>query len=186
MFASLIKIKGKRFTTDSGELNPIDSAWHLFETLYQSGLYWKFIGIGQLIAGFLLMTQKYAKLGALLNLPIVLNIFVITLSYYFAFTPVITGLLLLANILLIAWDWNELRVLINLLPRADTRDRLEKDRLWTTVGLILFSFTFIYRIFVDKYDMVFWFAVCALIGIVGLVLGISREKKRRKHIQSND
>ncbi len=101
VFASLIKIKGTRFTTESGEFNPINSAWHFFETMYQSGLYWRFIGVGQLIAGFLLMTQRYAKLGALVNLPIILNIFIITLSYYFAFTPVITGLMLLANLALI-------------------------------------------------------------------------------------
>lgn len=40
VFASLIKIKGNRFTSDSGAANPIDSAWHFFETLYESGLYW--------------------------------------------------------------------------------------------------------------------------------------------------
>lgn len=101
VFASLIKIKGTRFTSESGESNPIDSAWHFFETLYQSGLYWQFIGISQLIAGFVLMTQRYSKLGAILNFPIILNIFVVTLSYYFAYTPVITGPILLANFLLI-------------------------------------------------------------------------------------
>ena len=50
VFASLIKIKGNRFTGESGELKPIYSPWHFFETLYQSGLYWKFIGVSQLNA----------------------------------------------------------------------------------------------------------------------------------------
>ncbi len=50
VFASIIKIKELRFTSESGELNPIHSAWHFFETMYQSGLYWKFTGIGKLIA----------------------------------------------------------------------------------------------------------------------------------------
>ncbi len=63
VFASIIKIKGNRFTAISGEDMPIYSAWHFFETLYQSGIYWQFIGITQLIAGFLLMTQRYSKLG---------------------------------------------------------------------------------------------------------------------------
>jgi hypothetical protein len=98
VFASLIKLKGQRFTTDSGAAEPINSSLHYFETMYQSGLYWKFIGLGQLLAGFLLMTQRYSKLGALINFPIIANIFVITLSYYFAFTPIIVGLMLLATV----------------------------------------------------------------------------------------
>lgn len=179
VFASLIKIKGNRFTTESGESYPIDNAWHLFETMYQSGLYWKFIGIGQLIAGMLLMTQRFSKLGALLNLPIILNIFVITLSYYFAYTPVITGLILLANLLLVFWDWGEIKILFNLTPNIDNSFRLEKDTLWQLVGLILFAFTFIYRLIVDKYNVYFWAIVCALVGLVGLIFGLYRDKKNK-------
>jgi hypothetical protein len=182
VFASLIKIKGHRFTGESGALNPIDSAWHFFETMYQSGLYWKFIGISQLTAGFLLMTQKYSKLGALLNLPIVLNIFIITLSYYFAFTPVITGLMLLANLMLIVWEWDEIKILFNLEPKFNKNMRLEKDRLWQILGLMLFSFTFVYRISVEKYNIVFWLITCVLIGFLGLIIGLYRERKRKKEL----
>ena len=66
VFSSIIKIQGHRFTTDSGADYPINSAWHLFETLYQSGLYWSFLGWSQLIAGALLMTQRFAALGAVM------------------------------------------------------------------------------------------------------------------------
>ncbi|SHJ29073.1 hypothetical protein [Aquimarina spongiae] len=180
VFASIIKIKGKRFTTDSGASNPIDSAWHFFETMYQSGLYWKFIGVGQLIAGMLLMTQRYSKLGALINLPIIVNIFVITLSYYFAYTPVVTGLMLLANLILILWEWNEIKILFNLPTVIDTDYRLEKDPWWQLIGLLLFSFTFLYRLIIDKYNIGFWFMVCFTIGLVGLINGILRNKKRKK------
>ena len=179
VFASVIKIQGNRFTSESGAENPIDSAWHFFETMYQSGLYWKFIGIGQLIAGLLLMTQRYSKLGAIVNFPIILNIFIITLSYYFAYTPVITGLMLLANILLLLWEWNEIKVLFNLQPVTDHTITLEKDILWQITGLLLFSFTFLYRLFVLKYDIIFWGGICMLIGLSTLILGIYRERKRK-------
>ena len=172
VFASLIKIKGRRFTTESGLNEPIDTAWHLFETLYQSGLYWQFIGLGQLLAGFLLLTQRYSKLGALISLPITTNIFIITLSYYFAFTPVITGGMLLANILLLAWDWDSLRVLLNLPHQSIDKNRLENAKVWETTGLLLFAFTFIYRVAVDKYDVIFWAVICFLIGIVGFGVGM--------------
>jgi len=182
VFASLIKIKGKRFTSESGEFYPIDNAWHFFETMYQSGLYWKFIGIGQLLAGFLLITQKYSKLGAIINLPIILNIFIITLSYYFAFTPLITGLVLITNMLLIIWDWNELKILFNFSPIIDKSVRLEKDLIWQLVGLILFLFTFIYRILIDNYDVIFWFVTSTSIGLIGLIIGLSRENKRKTNL----
>jgi len=130
VFASIIKIKGNRFTTNSGEDYPVNSAWHMFETLYQSGLFWEFIGWSQLVVGVLLMTQKWAKLGALLCFPITLNIFIITLSYYFAYTPVITGMMLLANLLLLAWDWQELKSLINIKPIFKPRELLEYESHW--------------------------------------------------------
>lgn len=175
VFASVIKIKGNRFTGASGINNPIDSAWHFFETMYQSGLYWKFIGLGQLLAGFLLMTQRYARLGAVINFPIILNIFVITISYYFAFTPVITGLILVVNVFLILWDWDILRVLINLPQKKTNQFRLENDIAWQFVGLILFAFTFLYRLFVDLYDVLFWVVICVVIGIFGLIIGLKRK-----------
>jgi len=181
VFASLIKIKGTRFTSESGELNPINSAWHFFETMYQSGLYWKFIGIGQLIAGLLLMTQRFSKLGALINFPIILNIFIITLSYSFGYTPVITGLMLLANLLLIIWEWDEIKILFNLTPHVDKNIRLEKDYFWQIIGLILFTFTFTYRLLVNKYKIGFWIISCLLIGIIGLIIGLYRERKKRKN-----
>lgn len=66
VFASIIKIKGKRFTAESGALEPINSAWHFFATLYESGLYWQFLGVSQFIAGTLLLTQRFATLGAII------------------------------------------------------------------------------------------------------------------------
>lgn len=87
VFASFIKMEERRFTTESEKNVPIDAVWHFFETLYQSGLYWQFLGLAQLFAGGLLMTQKISKLGALVFLPIGLNIFFITVSYDFNFNP---------------------------------------------------------------------------------------------------
>ncbi|MEL6484610.1 MAG: hypothetical protein AAFP96_07165 [Bacteroidota bacterium] len=180
VFASIVKIMGNRFTAESGADNPIDSAWHFFETMYASGLYWKFIGFAQLFAGFLLLTQRYAKLGALVNLPIIANVFVITLSYYFAYTPVITGLMLLANILLIFWDWNELKVLVNLAPTTAPIRRLEKDSLWAVMGLVLFVQLICCKLFLDQTTAPYWLLSFPLIALLGLILGLKRESKRRR------
>ena len=78
VFSSIVKLEGHRFTAKSGANEPINSSFHFFETMYQSGIYWQFIGLGQLVAGALLMTQRFAKLGALVYFPIIVNIFMIT------------------------------------------------------------------------------------------------------------
>lgn len=186
VFASLIKIKGARFTTESGLDSPIDSAWHFFETLFQSGIYWNFIGMAQLLAGMLLMTQKYAKLGAVIFFPISLNIFMITVSYNFGATIVITALILLANLMLIMWDWNELKILINRWPKVSHLKTLEKDTLWTISGIILFLFTAIYRTIVDKYNIIFWFGTCFIIGLITFIVGLKMKSKYKNYEKSRE
>ncbi|HET9983710.1 MAG TPA: hypothetical protein VFQ38_08985 [Longimicrobiales bacterium] len=104
----LVKLLGRRFTTMSLDY-PIGA---FFETLYRSGLYWHFIGAGQVVAGLCLLVPATATLGAVLFFPILLNIFVITLSYDFHFTPVVTGLMLLANLYLLGWDYDRLRPIL--------------------------------------------------------------------------
>lgn len=177
VFASVVKIQGKRFTTIDGINEPINSAWHMFETLYHSGLWWKVMGLGQLVAGLLLMTQRYAKLGALMFLPIVANVFVITLSYDFRGTPIITGLMLIANILLVLWDWDELKILLNKIPVVPQPNRFENMRIWEITGLALFLFTAIYRAGVTGYNIFLWVIVCLAIGIIGLLIGLYKYKK---------
>ena len=175
VFASLIKIKGHRFTQIPDEGG--HSIGHFFEMMYQSGLYWQFIGWAQLVAGLLLLTQRYALLGALAYLSIIANIFVITISYDFAGTSVITGLMLLAGLLLLAWDWNRLRVVVNLPAVAETTSPLFESRLWEVVGTIMFAFTAGYRALTDRYDMLLWFGVCVLVGAAGLVVAWWRHRK---------
>lgn len=176
VFAAIVKIKGERFTTYDGTDTPLNSPFHLFETLYQSGLYWKFLGIGQVVAGFLLMTQRYAKLGALMFLPIISNIFVITVSYDFKGTPVITGLMLLANVLLVLWDWDELKILFNLTPILENKNTWMKDKIWEITGLALFLFDASYRFFTTGYNIFLWFGICCLIALTGLMLGLKRKR----------
>ena len=178
VFASIKKIQGRRFTTDSGAENPINTAWHFFETLYQSGLYWKFIGVGQLIAGLLLMTQRYSKLGAVVFFPVIANVFVITISYDFRGTPIITGLMLLANILLLIWDWDTLKILVNKEPNFPDVNRLESDSIWTFMGFAFLLITLGISFVNDGKDLLVVLIGILSVSISGLILGIRRHKKR--------
>lgn len=143
VFASIVKIEGQRFTGTSGEASPINSAWHYFETMYRSGLYWNFIGWGQLIAGFLLMSQRFSTLGAIAFLPIITNVFFVTISYYFAGTPVITFLMLLGNLYLLLWDWHKLKIVVLPNPTSyqDNDPAFMKRNAWFYLGIFYFIMT---------------------------------------------
>lgn len=104
----LVKLLGERFTRISTE-SPIG---FFFEALYQTGLYWQFLGLSQIVAALLLLSRHTAALGALLFLAIIANIFVITLSMDFHGTPTITGLMLLAALFLVAWDFHRWKRLV--------------------------------------------------------------------------
>ena len=182
VFSSIIKIKGKRFTTYSHEDAPIGSTMHFFEVLYQTGLYWQFIGWAQLLAGFLLMTQRYAKLGALVNFPILLNVFVITISMEFGGTPLITGLMLAANVMLLIWHWGELKSLINLPHQAEPKDQEENKPIWAITGLLLFLFTAGYRVLFDMYNPFFWFGVGFIIGLSAFLIRLVQRKRSKKNL----
>lgn len=99
---ALVKVQGLRFTSLSAS-TPVG---YFFDAMYQSGGYWRFLGWSQLVAGALLLIPATATLGALLFFPIILNIFVITVALHFTGTPLITGLMLLACLFLLCWDYH--------------------------------------------------------------------------------
>ena len=105
---ALVKVLGQRFTS-IGIDTPIG---FFFEALYRSGDYWRFIGAAQLVAGLLLLVPRTALLGAVAYFPIILNIFAITVSLQFSGTRVVTGLMLLACLFLLCWDYHRLAALV--------------------------------------------------------------------------
>jgi hypothetical protein len=173
-FACMVKIQGERFTSMIPEGESWNTPAHIFEVLYQSPTYWSFLGWAQFSASLLLMTQRFSKLGALLFLPISANIFMITLSYGFTGTPYITGLMLLANMILIFWDWDTLKVIVNLKPKLETFPNWMTDKTWEIVGLILFLFTIGFRWIIQSFNIFAWGGICLMIGIGGLIIGLKR------------
>lgn len=182
VYSSIVKIKGLRFTSVDGSGYPINSPFHFFETMYRSGVYWQFLGWGQLIAGLLLMTQRYSKLGALLFVAIISNIFVITISIPgFSGTPIVTGLMFLATLILVIWDWGEIRILLNLPPEMNTSKRLENLKTWEITGLALFLVTVWVKAFNVSYDFFVWAICCLFVSAIGLFIGLKNWKKLKNN-----
>lgn len=105
---ALVKVQGLPFTVMSTD-TPVG---HFFDAMHRTGGYWRFIGWAQLLTGLLLLIPRTATLGAVLFLPIILNIFVITVALGFKGTPYVTGLMLLAAVFLLCWDYDRLKGLL--------------------------------------------------------------------------
>lgn len=105
---SYTKIIHRPFTV-LPDSNPVG---HYFNALYQTGFYYEFIGWGQMIAAILLLFPRTAHWGALLFLPIIVNIAVLTTSVGFVGTWLITILMSLAAFWLVAWDYDRLKPIL--------------------------------------------------------------------------
>jgi uncharacterized membrane protein YphA (DoxX/SURF4 family) len=161
----LVKLLGERFT-----ILGLDSPVGLFfEAMYRSGGYWNFIGTAQVLAGVLLLIPATTTLGAVLFFPIILNIFVITVSLHFQGTPFITGPMLLASVFLLCWDYDRLKfVLFPSTTRSGGRIRLGRLEssgyaLGTAAGLGVFLWT---RGFVGPVFM----RVCLGLGMIAVLI----------------
>ncbi len=105
---SIPKILGKPFTT-LPDSHPVG---HYFNALLQTGFYYQFIGLAQITAAILLLFPRTAHLGALMFLPIIANIAVLTVSVGFQGTWVITIAMTIAAMYLVAWDYDRLKPIL--------------------------------------------------------------------------
>lgn len=110
-----VKVLNRRFTS----VSPTQPVGALFEALYQTGGYWQFLGWAQVTAAVLLLVPATTAIGALIFLALAINIFVITVSIGFSGTPVVTGLMLLAVLFLVCWDYHRWKRLLFAAPAAD-------------------------------------------------------------------
>jgi hypothetical protein len=105
---SITKILHKPFTV-LPDSNPVG---HYFNALYGTGFYYEFIGWAQLISALLLLFPRTAHIGALLFVPIIANIAVLTSSVGFVGTWLLTIFMLLAGLWLTAWEYDRLKPIV--------------------------------------------------------------------------
>jgi hypothetical protein len=116
---SIPKILHRPFTV-LPDSNPVG---HYFNALYETGFYYEFIGWSQIIAALLLLFPRTAHIGALMFLPIITNIAVLTTAVGFKGTWVITIFMCLAAAWLVAWEYDRLKPIV-FFDRTDRAKRL--------------------------------------------------------------
>ena len=177
------KVLGQRFTS-IGTDNPIG---YFFEALFRSGMYWNFLGWGQLIAAVLMMTQVFSTLGNLIFFFIISNIFFITVSMHFTGTWLIALLMLFASTCLLLWDANRLQYIILQKGFLEIRQDIklpEASRLWQISGILLFiasvSYTLIDNVIKTNHLQLFLGFFLAIILTVGVTVILELRDRKLK------
>ena len=172
------KLIGNRFTQISTD-HPIG---YFFEGLYQSGFYYNFIGFAQLLAGFLIMTQRLATLGNLIYFSLIVNICIITISLSFKGTWIITSLMLLASTVLLIWDYQKLKLIFSSHSTLRISAHSEPSVYWQITGLVYFILFISFSVF--NFGAV---ASGFVVGLIFITFAVSNTmaylqyKKRKKN-----
>ncbi len=180
LFASLPKIFGERFT----QISTDDPVGAFFECIFSLPLYWNFLGWSQAIAGLLLITQRFALVGAMAFFGIILNIYFITLSLEMRGTPYVVFMMLLATTWLLFWDFDKWKYIF--LPSSTTVGSKVNTlshsniHLWIfgSLGLLLLATGL--ALLVALKNLPVWFAVSAIEVIAACGLSIYFHKKGKK------
>ena len=106
--SGFVKIMGERFTSLSAN-HPMGN---YLEALHRTGYYYTFIGVAQVTAAILLLIPRTAALGALLYLPIILNICILSFAVRFDGSLFTSPLMVLACLYLLAWDYHKLKFIL--------------------------------------------------------------------------
>ncbi|HEY2721052.1 MAG TPA: hypothetical protein VGI82_04975 [Chitinophagaceae bacterium] len=136
--AGYVKIMGERFASGLSSNNPLG---HYFDALHQTGYYYTFIGIAQIIIAILLLIPRTSLLGALMYFPVIINICVLTYATRFDGTRLVT-MMVLASLFLLIWDYDRLKQILTL-KQAKTDTHVLKKPLGKRLRIIFFAGSFI-------------------------------------------
>jgi hypothetical protein len=165
---SIPKILYKPFTV-LPDSHPVG---HYFNALYQTGFYYQFIGWTQIIAAVLLLIPRTSHLGALMFLPIIVNIAVLTSSVGFKGTWLITLLMSLAATYLVAWEYDRLKPILFQKRKEKTRPislQFISIPLFFAVGGVILAVIWAY---IRLGNFQNYFALTGILSGIGLVFGI--------------
>src|SRR5690606_21669654 len=109
IMAGFVKIIDERFASGLSIIDPMGS---YLNALHQTGYYYTFIGIVQILAAVFLLIPRFVFLGALLYFPVILNIFILSYAVRFEGSLLTSPLMLLANIFLLCWHYDRLKFML--------------------------------------------------------------------------
>lgn len=132
--AGLTKIMDERFASGLSANHPMGQ---FLEALHHTGYYYYAIGIAQVTAAILLLIPRTVVLGALLYLPIIINICILSFAMRFDGSLVTAPLMLLANLYILFWNYDSIK---HILPfkKSPNYKILERPKKYSNKFPILF------------------------------------------------
>jgi hypothetical protein len=127
--AAIVKLIDERFASGLHANHPMG---HYLEALHETGFYYTFIGVAQLLAAIFLLVPRTATLGAFLYFPIILNITILTFATRFDGSLFTAPLMTLANLYILGWNYEKWKYILPFNRLADDNfvtngKRLESD-----------------------------------------------------------
>lgn len=194
--AGLKKVLDQPFT-DPDNTGRFHDFLHAF---YATGWFYQSVGVIQLVAATLLITQRFATAGALVMLPVITTITMFCWSTEVIPTAIVATLMLLGTGALVLWDVPRWRLLFadedGVLPRdgARTGRASIQPRLWQACGVAIVTLYFgtclamgsVYRPKGMELDQPAFYVmpVILLLPLVTLVLDqrhVARARRRATH-----
>jgi len=102
------KLPGIKFTTLPLD-NPVGAYFH---AMYETGFYWNFIGYYQIVIGVIVFFNRFVVVSCLLMMPVTVNIFMISIALHMRGTPVITAAMVLGNVFLLLWHYENYKTVL--------------------------------------------------------------------------
>lgn len=141
---ALSKIMGSQFILTGYAFTQLQN----IEAMPGSTLAWAFLGRSmwfQILLGFvelvpsiLLLFRKTTLLGAILMLPVTLNVFLVNFALdLWPATKLISSALLALNILILAFEWFKIKSLLNRI--LSSKEQLKLVRIETAINIVLIS-----------------------------------------------
>lgn len=107
--AGLVKIMDERFADGLSMVHPMGTYLTAF---WNTGYYYTFVGIAQVLASVLLLIPRTITLGALIYFPIILNIFILSYAVRFDGSLLTAPLMTLSCFFLLCWNYDRLKFLL--------------------------------------------------------------------------
>ena len=132
--AGLKKLLGQPFT-DPANTGVFHEFLHAF---HATGRFYQFVGVLQLTAAVLLITQRHAALGAALAAPILVTILVFCWSTGVVPTAIVVSVMSLGLLALILWDIQRWKALLGMTtPAQPPAHPVVNMRLWSRCGWLI-------------------------------------------------
>ncbi|RZL13860.1 MAG: DoxX family protein, partial [Pedobacter sp.] len=109
--SGIVKIVGERFAAGLSVNHPMGQ---YLEALHNTGFYYTFIGVVQVLAAILLLIPRTVLLGALLYFPVIFNIFMLSYAVRFEGSSLTSPLMVLACLYLILWNYDKIKYILPL------------------------------------------------------------------------